>query len=228
MITTYKEALDHADTVSPWFARVAAGYLEQGETVRALKLCLAGMRDYPRYMTGALILGKCYEAMGQRGEAILEYRRILDVHPDNPMLHRLCTAVERKEEEEFAVFREQRRKTIRKTGNAVSFERYIADPVLEEESGIDFLLKQLQAAKSGGRSSASEELLADLKDAGEGSGKIVTATLAEIYVAQKEYGEAIAAYRALIEQRPGDADRYRERLAEIELLVRDQGSDAAG
>jgi tetratricopeptide (TPR) repeat protein len=228
MISTYKAALDHSDTVSPWFARVAAGYLEQGETVRALKLCLAGTHEYPRYMTGALILGKCYEAMGQRVEAVLEYRRILDVHPDSAMLHQLCTAVEHREEEEFAVFREKCKHTIRKTGNAVSFERYIAEPVPEEESGIDFLLKQLQAAKSGGRPSVPEESLADLKDAGEGSGKIVTATLAEIYVAQKEYGEAIAAYRALIEQRPGDAERYRERLAEIELLARSQGSDAAG
>lgn len=228
MITMYKDALAHPDTVSPWFARVAAGYLEQGETVRALKLCLAGVHEYPRYMTGALILGKCYEAMGRRGEAILEYRQILDVHPDNSMLHQLCTAVERREEEEFAVFREQRRKTIRKATDAVSFEHYIAGPVPEEESGIDFLLKQLQAAKSGGRSSAAVESLADLKDAGEGSGKIVTATLAEIYVAQKEYGEAIAAYRALIEQRPGDAERHRARLAEIEQLARSQGSDAAG
>jgi hypothetical protein len=48
--------------------------------------------------------------------------------------------------------------------------------------------------------------------------RFVTATLAEIYASQGEYDEAIEAYRTLAVQRPGSAERYQKRLAELEDL----------
>jgi hypothetical protein len=55
---------------------------------------------------------------------------------------------------------------------------------------------------------------------------MVTATLAEIYASQGEFGEAIDAYRKLAEQRPGSAERYQKRLRELEELRRLQDPDA--
>jgi tetratricopeptide (TPR) repeat protein len=66
----------------------------------------------------------------------------------------------------------------------------------EGESGVDFLLRQLGQVR-----------------------KIVTATLAEIYARQGEYREAVEAYRTLIRQRPEDAWRFADRLAELERLL---------
>ena len=43
---------------------------------------------------------------------------------------------------------------------------------------------------------------------------------------QGEYKEAVAAYRLLIEQRPDEAGRYRERLTAVEKLL--QGVDKLG
>jgi len=55
---------------------------------------------------------------------------------------------------------------------------------------------------------------------------ILTATLAEIYTQQGEYKEAAEAYRLLIQQRPDEAGRYRERLAAVEKLL--EGVDKPG
>jgi cytochrome c-type biogenesis protein CcmH/NrfG len=54
----------------------------------------------------------------------------------------------------------------------------------------------------------------------------VTATLAEIYASQGEYNEAIEAYRTLAAQRPGSAERYQKRLAELEELRRNVAGNA--
>ncbi len=47
----------------------------------------------------------------------------------------------------------------------------------------------------------------------------MTVTLAEIYAAQGEYGEAMAAYRILMERQPGEAEGYRKRIRELERLA---------
>jgi len=50
------------------------------------------------------------------------------------------------------------------------------------------------------------------------SGGFVTPTLAEIYVKQGWYDDAIRAYRTLITTKPEEKDRYEQRIAEIEEM----------
>jgi tetratricopeptide (TPR) repeat protein len=50
----------------------------------------------------------------------------------------------------------------------------------------------------------------------------VSATLAEIYVQQGEFGEAVRAYRALAESEPGGYEKYGARLEELEEILRQQ------
>jgi lipopolysaccharide biosynthesis regulator YciM len=56
--------------------------------------------------------------------------------------------------------------------------------------------------------------------------RIVTATLAEIYARQGEYGQAVEAYRMLIRRSPASAGLFAERLAELERLL--QGAHEPG
>ena len=87
MARNFQDVLVTKAVTTPWFARLASVYLEQGETATALRVCREGMKRYPRYVTGSLILAKCYEALGRRIEAALEYRRVLKVLPDNQMVN---------------------------------------------------------------------------------------------------------------------------------------------
>ncbi|HEX9005961.1 MAG TPA: tetratricopeptide repeat protein, partial [Bacteroidota bacterium] len=57
-------------------------------------------------------------------------------------------------------------------------------------------------------------------NAGSEGARLVSATLAEIYVQQGQYAEAIRAYRALIERQPDERERYEKRIGEIEGISR--------
>ena len=202
---------------APRFAERAVELLENGHTTAALSLCLGGTTAFPDYATGHWVLGRCYEMMGRPQEAALRYRQV------DRMLPGLEAVAE----------------AVRRVGSPAATPA----PTAEGESGIEFMLRQLQSAKQRGiqispstqpeKPQSTDIGAAWSDDRGEtdAEGKtkdapIVTATLAEIYVQQGEYKEAVAAYRLLIEQRPDEAGRYRERLTAVERLL--QGVDKLG
>jgi len=184
---------------SPRFAEVAVAGLERGETAEAARLCQAGVERFPWYVTGHLVLGRCRETAGHYRAAAGCYRQVLQILPG------LAVAEE-------------------------ALARVSGRPD-EGESGVEFLLRQLGQVKRmppgteesgpgrGGNVQAGRVQSADAGRPEARLGKIVTATLAETYVRQGEYGEAVEAYRMLIRQRPGDAGRFAERLAELERLL---------
>ncbi len=191
---------------SPRFAERAVACLARGETAEAMRLCQAGVERFPWYVTGHLVLGRCRETAGHYRAAAGCYHQVLQMLP----------------------------------GLAVAEEALakVSGQPDKGESGVDFLLRQLghvqrpapvrEETKPGRGGDLREERAAH-GDAGRPEGrpeKIVTATLAEIYARQGEYGEAVEAYRMLIRQRPGDAGRFAERLAELERLL--QGAHKPG
>ncbi len=213
------EAKVAANPSSPYFARVAASYLQEGKALEAMELCARGLEDHPQYAAGHLILGKCYEAVGRSIEALLEYRRALKILPDNPTLQKLMVDIERREKESFAAFAEERGKRLHARKDTLTADEYVADETGEKESTVEFLLKRLQASQqppaAGGREGQKEGAG---KRADIPAGSIVTPTLAEIYASQGEYDEAVEAYRMLIGQRPDEAERYEKRIAQLEQL----------
>jgi tetratricopeptide (TPR) repeat protein len=204
---------------SPRFAERAVELLENGHTAAALSLCLGGTIAFPDYATGHWVLGRCYEMMGKIQEAASQYRQV----------DRMLPGVEGVTE------------ALRRIGSPAASAA--SAPAGEGETGIEFMLRQLQSAKQKGmqrspstqpeetRSTNAGAAWSDDRGETDAQGEpkdapIVTATLAEIYVHQGEYKEAAAAYRLLIEQRPDEAGRYRERLAAVERLL--QGVDKPG
>ena len=208
---------------NPWFpgtARLAATYLEAGDAQKAMELCLNGLVKFPQYATMRLVLGKCYEAQGRNVEAMLEYRRVLKAVPDNPAVQALLKKVEQREQEAFQAYAEERARKLKDRKDSVTFEKYVADTENEKESAVDFLLKRLQEAKEQPRKPRVQTSVEDPPPAPAATSKIVTATLAEIYANQGEYGEAIEAYKKLIAHRPQEADRYERRITQLEELAR--------
>lgn len=211
---------------SPEFAHHAKASLEQGQVQQALEICLEGTAEFPWYGTGALMLGKCYDALGRTVEAMLAYRRALKAVPDNPLVQALVKDAEAREQKAFEAYAESQARLLRARKESTTFESYISESSGESESSVEFLLRQLQGAKkivplapdgAGGEEHpvASSEAPAT---------RIVTATLAEIYANQGQYREAIKAYRTLCAQRPEEAARYEKRLADLEELAKLQKS----
>jgi predicted Zn-dependent protease len=149
---------------------------------------------------------------------MLEYRRVLKAVPDNPAVQSMMNAIERNEQEAFKAFAEERERRLREQKDSSSVESYLADDSNEKESTVEFLLRQLQESRK--IPPLAEKTPPATGDGTAVSRSIVTATLAEIYVNQGEYKEAIEAYKTLMDQRPGESKRFEKRIAELEELWR--------
>jgi predicted Zn-dependent protease len=227
MYRSFQDVLVSRTVGTPWFARLASVYLEQGEPGTALQVCREGMRNHPRYITGNLILAKCYDALGRRIEAVLEYRRVLEVLPDNQTVKDVVRQLERQEQVAFEAFVQRRQEELGSAGGTVSFEQYNASQADSQESSVDFLIKQLQEVRKITPQNQEEQAKDVSVGDGDAAAKIVTETLAEIYASQNEYGEAIKAYQKLVKLRPEESDRYQKRLAELEERLRVEGGGSA-
>jgi len=71
------------DAKSPMFAQLANLYLEQNRAEDALRICDAGLANYPFYTTGHLIKGKALVALHMRAEARREFEFVLEILPRN-------------------------------------------------------------------------------------------------------------------------------------------------
>lgn len=66
------------------FARLAEGFLLQGNVKRASEICRQGLRYRPSYVAGHVVMGKCHLAMGHFEEARQEFQKVLQLDADHP------------------------------------------------------------------------------------------------------------------------------------------------
>ncbi len=198
---------------SPVFIRLAFMHLEEGRVDEALKLGLEGRKRFPRYATGSLLLGKCFQASGRMLEALLEYRSALRELPDNPMLRALLSELEIRRISEYRLFAETKRKALQEETRHWSFDEFLAGKA-EAPPPQPPPVKKTAPPEPPAAEAVSEA-----------PSRIVTPTLAEIYASQGEYTEAIAAYRRLRERRPEDAERFDARVQELEELAKRQQNE---
>jgi tetratricopeptide (TPR) repeat protein len=201
---------------SPWFARRAAERIAAGDSAGALRLCVEGAAEYPWYATGAYILGKCYEEMGRVGEAVLEFRRAAALMPDARVVREALTRAERKERESFEAFAVQQLSVLQHKAGSIGFEEYVAGETGAAEGSADFLRKQAEIARHEREHASAEK---KTEKSPQPPTRIVTVTLAEIFAGQGEYGEAIQAYRLLVQRRPEETERFQKRIRELEVLA---------
>ena len=180
------------------FAQQAAARLEEEKPEEAMRLCLEGTRAFPWYATGFLVLGQAYSRQGRVQESLLAYRNALAVQSDNPRLQELIRDAEHELETEYSAFAEQQERRLAGTAEGSTLEDYLRG----EESG-----QGVESSRNGQEA------------------PFVTPTLAEIYVNQGEFKEAIDAYQKLAERRPEQEVRFRERIKQLKDLAQKRGED---
>jgi tetratricopeptide (TPR) repeat protein len=87
-ITTLEKKVG-TDAKSPLFAQLAHYYLEAKRAQDALRVCDAGLANFPFYTTGHLIKGKALVALNMQAEARREFEFVLDFLPQNETLMNL-------------------------------------------------------------------------------------------------------------------------------------------
>jgi tetratricopeptide (TPR) repeat protein len=213
--------MQESTSISSSFAREAAEQLRDGNTRRALDLCLAGTKVFPNYAMGYFILGKCFDAFDRTAEALAAYRHALGKLPDNPTLLALIRRGEEKQQKEIhAAAENQQAEGFQAKKSEVPTDRQHSEQHLQakEESAFDVLARRLQDVKriKPDPSVTSEATTIPLGN--ERSQRFVTVTVADIYAEQGEYAEAINAYKALMIQHPEEREKYSKRLVELEHL----------
>lgn len=59
------------------FARLADIYLDMKKVDEAIEICEEGIKKHPYYVTGHMVLGKCYLEKKQHDQAEKEFKRVL-------------------------------------------------------------------------------------------------------------------------------------------------------
>jgi len=181
--------------------------MKDGQTQKAADFCVEGLKVFPDYTTAHLVLGQCYELLGRNVEAILEYRTALKSVPENAHVRNLLQRVEQREDEAFKAFAEERARKFKGRTGTLTLDTFALHPSgsVTKETG-----------------SSDED---PVEETPSPTSKIVTATLAEIYAKQGEFGEAIQTYRRLLKERPLESEQYTKRITELEELARIQQTE---
>jgi tetratricopeptide (TPR) repeat protein len=78
----YQEKLE-ANSQSLVFSRLADCYRKKGEIQQAIGVCMQGLQIHPDYVTGRVILGRCYLEQEKLKEATAEFVRVVELDRRN-------------------------------------------------------------------------------------------------------------------------------------------------
>lgn len=197
--------------ISASFAREAALLLRNNEVQQAMELCMAGIQAFPNYPTGYLVLGKCFESVGKKREASAQYQEALKRLPDNPTL---LTFVKKLDEAQQKELQRQMEEQRSRTETAVPQSPLPPhQKEASEETAFDILTQKLRNVKRIQSDASSHTPPPPAPN----NVTFATPTMAEIFVKQGNYAEAIAAYKELAAKKPDE--QYTKRIAELEKLL---------
>jgi tetratricopeptide (TPR) repeat protein len=206
---------------SPLFTRLASLYITQRDYSRAIRICESGTSVYPSYATGFLLKARALQQSGRLTDALEDYKRVLEILPRCTIARNEVDAILAKEKTK------EKREEVNESGKQVIGEEPVISPAEHDEHGtprdryIENLAERLKEYKPA-RLKDTEPLPA----ASEGEiaepdeFPIVSETLAEIFLQQRQYLRARDAYRQLQKKTPHKSGVYQEKIAEIEERIR--------
>lgn len=181
------------------FARLADLYRKTGEPEKALEIVEAGLVHHPHYLNAHLIHGRVLTDLGRGSEAAAAFRRVLEIDDDNLVARESLTALEPQPESTSWLAQLEAEWRERRDSPA---EREAEEPL--------------------GPASDKEEVDEEIPDRTkpEAVEEVATATLAELYLRQGLYEEAISVYEKLLARDPYSA-RLAASLEEARRLSRE-------
>ena len=198
---------------SPLFARVAASEIELGNVNDAVKILENGITIYPSYPTAYFILAIATAYAGQEDQA-KGYAAIGGELLGSP---------------ETLEYYEKKISEIISERNSLSEAMrpaFISDDKEEEaieniygniEDELDLLAEQLSKAKIIPKD--IDDPPSEVASPEVPIKKIVSDTMAEIFLSQKNYTEALSIYAELLRQKPEKAGIYLQKISDLNRLM---------
>lgn len=198
------------DKTSPLFSRVASFEMEQGNYLYAAEILEKGLEIYPDYPTAHIIyaLSKAYAG---------------DEHRAKESLEKAASLFSSGNTYEFYIKKIENIIAERNSLSSAKRPTFIGEKNLVDENEffniedrLDVLAEELSKAKI---KVVINENVEEVEPIGYKGKKIASETLAGIYVAQKNYEEAISVYKELIKLHPDKEHYYTQKIVEIETKI---------
>lgn len=75
------------------FSRIADNYRKEGNFSRAIELCLEGIQKHPDYVTGHIILGRCYFEQQNYNDAFDEFKKVCTIDRHNQIALKMLAEI---------------------------------------------------------------------------------------------------------------------------------------
>ena len=75
------------------FSRLADNYRKEGNLSRAIELCLEGIQNHPDYVTGHIILGRCYFEQQNYNDAFNEFKKVCTIDRHNQVALKMLAEI---------------------------------------------------------------------------------------------------------------------------------------
>lgn len=183
------------------FVRVASGEIEKNNTERAVEILNEGLSIYPDYPVAHILMGKALMLLGKYKESLDSYRKGSELVNSNAVYEHYLHEVEN--------FKKQRIlfETTRKPG----FLDEIEDGS-QKDKKIS-LEKELSSFDSMTGQKISPVV------SGSGGDSIVSETLANIYITQGEFREALSIFERLLIKNPQKREYYLQKISELKAQL---------
>jgi tetratricopeptide (TPR) repeat protein len=210
---------------SALFVRMANSEIEKNNVERAVEILNNGIKLYPGYAAAYLILGKALTLLGNYTEAanaiktgsdILHSKKTYDFYIKEVELIKKQRSLFRTTRRS-AFFAEEEQQPAEDPGlfEDMPQEEKKKSPGVPVDERLDQLAHEISSAKIPAVSKDSEIISRSSYDSYSHEGKIISETLAKIYVAQGEYLEAIKVYEKLKIKNPKRADYFDVKIQEL-------------
>ena len=183
---------------SPLFVRVAYNEFEKNNFERALEILNDGISHYSGYPVAYIVLGKTQMMLGKYKEALDSFRKGSDLVKSHKIYEYYLQEVESRKKQRIFFENPEKPGFIARDQNEIPVEG--KRPSLEDEL---FSFDSLDQQKD------NPSLMTT------GGDSIVSETLANIYVTQGEFREALKIFEKLLNKNPQKRDYYLQKINEI-------------
>ena len=193
---------------SPLFARVAAMEVNRGNFLEAIKVLEEGLTVHPLYPTAYFILSLAKAYAGKEAEALEQANKGSVLLGSHESLEWYSNKISE-------IISERNSLTDTKRPAFLGEQKRSGRQTQVFEEKLDDLAEKLSKAKI----SAKVDPDSPTPSLTEFSGKIVSETMAEIFLSQKNYSEAISMYNELMILRPEKMELYESKIEEIKMMM---------
>ncbi len=181
---------------SPLFVRVANSEIEKNNVQRAIEILNDGLSIYPDYTTAHILRGKALMLLGNYRDALESFRTGSELLSSPAVYEYYMHEVENLKKQRVLFESSHSPAFLKEEGapkqNKISLEQELSSFDSMSESKQD-----TSSAKPGG------------------SDSIVSETLANIYITQGEFREALKIYERLLTKNPQKKDDYLKKIEEL-------------